>query len=152
MLEHAPRNGARPMDRFTGIADRYAKFRPDYPREMVDFVFRKCNLRRGDVLVDVSCGTGISSRLFALRGLQVLGIEPNDDMRLQALEEPSPPGVRAPVYLREARRRLAFQMQRQLRFSPHMPLTGSTLNRRYVSSAGSSRHPGGSSWYGTSVT
>jgi ubiquinone/menaquinone biosynthesis C-methylase UbiE len=88
------------MDRFTGLADRYAKFRPEYPREMVDFVFRKCNLRRGDVLVDVGCGTGISSRLFAARGLRVFGVEPNDGMRLRAQEEPSPKDVPAPIYLR----------------------------------------------------
>ena len=35
----------------------------------------------GAVLVDVGCGTGISSRLFTERGMSVIGIEPNAAMR-----------------------------------------------------------------------
>lgn len=32
-------------------------------------------------MVDVGCGTGISTMLFSNRGIKVIGIEPNDDMR-----------------------------------------------------------------------
>jgi len=35
-------------------------------------------------MADVGCGTGISTRLFANKGLCMIGIEPNDEMRHQA--------------------------------------------------------------------
>jgi SAM-dependent methyltransferase len=48
--------------------------------------------------VDVGCGTGISSRLFAQRGIPVLGIEPNEEMRRRACETPSPDPHGAPRF------------------------------------------------------
>jgi SAM-dependent methyltransferase len=48
--------------------------------------------------VDVGCGTGISSRLFAARGIPVLGIEPNDEMRARAEAEVLPAGLPVPEY------------------------------------------------------
>src|SRR5690606_4672034 len=50
------------------------------------------------LLVDVGCGTGISTRLFAARGVRVLGIEPNADMRRQAAQTPPPGGGSPPEY------------------------------------------------------
>lgn len=76
-----------PTTRFTGLAETYARCRPSYPVAAVDLVLSRCDLRPGSVLVDVGCGTGISSRLFAARGLRVLGIEPNDQMRARAASE-----------------------------------------------------------------
>ncbi len=87
-----------PTRRFSGLADAYARFRPTYPGSAVTFVLQRCALRPGSVLVDVGCGTGISSRLFAARGLRVLGIEPNPDMRREATRDPSPEGVLPPEY------------------------------------------------------
>jgi SAM-dependent methyltransferase len=77
----------QPLDRFTGLAQVYARCRPDYPSATIDFIIEHCGFVPGAVLVDVGCGTGISSRLFAGRGLRVLGIEPNADMRRQAQDE-----------------------------------------------------------------
>jgi SAM-dependent methyltransferase len=48
--------------------------------------------------VDVGCGTGISSRLFAERGIPVLGIEPNDEMRRQAEAAGGKAGYPSPIY------------------------------------------------------
>ncbi len=87
-----------PTGRFTVLADAYAQYRPTYPTAAVDFVLDRCGLRPGDLIVDVGCGTGISSRLFAARGLHVVGIEPNREMRARAVAEASPPGVTAPTY------------------------------------------------------
>ena len=87
-----------PTRRFTGLADAYARYRPTYPDTAVNFVLERCGLAGGSVLVDVGCGTGISSRLFAARGLRVIGIEPNADMRREAQAEPAPPGRAAPDY------------------------------------------------------
>lgn len=87
-----------PTDRFTGLGSLYARCRPSYPPEAVDRVVRRCGLGPGSVLVDVGAGTGISSRLFGERGVRVIGIEPNADMRARAEAEPTPPGLPAPVY------------------------------------------------------
>lgn len=71
-------------ERFTGLADIYAKSRPTYPEEAIDYIFNRCELKQGDKLADVGCGTGISSELFARRGINVIGVEPNKDMRDKA--------------------------------------------------------------------
>ncbi len=73
-----------PTGRFTGLSDLYAKYRPGYPDEALDFIIQRCGLDGATTLVDVGCGTGISSRLFAARGVPVIGIEPNDEMRGRA--------------------------------------------------------------------
>jgi SAM-dependent methyltransferase len=79
--------GRDPTARFKGLANLYAQSRPTYPREAVDFVLATCHLGPSSVFVDVGCGTGISSRLFADRGLRVIGIEPNAEMRARASAE-----------------------------------------------------------------
>src|SRR5438445_541620 len=88
-----------PTGRFSGLADLYARHRPGYPEEALDLIGRYCRLGGDGLLVDVGCGTGIASRLFAARGVPVLGIEPNDEMRSRAEAELVPPGVSPPRYL-----------------------------------------------------
>ncbi len=77
----------QPTERFSGLAGLYSQYRPAYPAVALDFVMSRCNLSNQSILVDVGCGTGISSRLFAARGVRVIGIEPNADMRRQAETE-----------------------------------------------------------------
>lgn len=76
-----------PTSRFSGLAKLYAKARPSYPAEAIDFIIKKGALTKASLVADVGCGTGISSRLFCLRGIPVVGIEPNDDMRATAQRE-----------------------------------------------------------------
>jgi len=78
-----------PKGRFTGLAQIYAKARPTYPETAIDFIVEKCALSENSCLVDIGCGTGISSRLFAERKIPTIGIDPNDDMRQAAIEENS---------------------------------------------------------------
>src|SRR5262249_51631925 len=56
--------------------------------EALEFIISQCRLNKQSVLVDVGCGTGIASRQLAARGIPVIGIEPNDEMRRQAQAEP----------------------------------------------------------------
>ncbi len=70
-----------PTGRFTGLAEGYAKHRPSYPPEAIDCLVEECHLGADSIVVDIGCGTGISTRLLAAKGLQVIGIEPNADMR-----------------------------------------------------------------------
>ena len=80
------RSSLDPTGRFTGLADTYSRFRPSYPAHAIDFIMARCGLGKGSLLVDVGCGTGIASRLFASRAINVVGIEPNIEMRCAAVE------------------------------------------------------------------
>lgn len=73
-----------PTARFTGLSQLYEQGRPGYPEAAVNYVLNQCGLVQGMKLVDVGCGTGISSRVFAARGLKVIGIDPNEDMLSRA--------------------------------------------------------------------
>jgi SAM-dependent methyltransferase len=87
-----------PTGRFSGLADTYAKHRPGYPEAALDYIVLRCGLTGASRLVDVGCGTGISTRLFAARGIPVIGIEPNDEMRAKAEAEPLPADSSIPEY------------------------------------------------------
>jgi ubiquinone/menaquinone biosynthesis C-methylase UbiE len=81
-----------PVSRFAGLADVYARHRPSYPDEAVRAVIARVGLTRSSLLVDVGCGTGIAARLFAERGIPVIGVEPNSHMRRRAEGTPCPAG------------------------------------------------------------
>jgi SAM-dependent methyltransferase len=91
-------SSCNPTGRFSGLADLYARYRPSYPDAALDLIMTRGHLGPAALLVDVGCGTGISSRLFALRGVPVLGIEPNAEMRRRAEAESLPPGAPRPRY------------------------------------------------------
>jgi ubiquinone/menaquinone biosynthesis C-methylase UbiE len=79
--------------KFDGLACRYAQFRPDYPAaifERIRDLLAPETLASGPLLIDIGCGTGISTRrLRAAFGsaadLRIVGLEPSDDMRVQAI-------------------------------------------------------------------
>jgi len=73
-----------PRERFAGSASVYARFRPSYPAPLLDRVLPAAGVRAGDRVADVGCGTGILTRLLAERGLDVTGIDPNEDMLAEA--------------------------------------------------------------------
>ena len=90
-------------DSFSGLADLYARHRPGYPPAALDLIaglFTEDASGPDALLVDVGCGTGISTRLFAARGLRVLGIEPNDEMRARAEAAPPEGATPPPEYRR----------------------------------------------------
>lgn len=73
--------------RFSATADAYHRYRPTYPPELVDWIIETAGLRPQAVVADVGCGTGISARLFAQRGFDVVGIDPNEAMLRHAREQ-----------------------------------------------------------------
>jgi SAM-dependent methyltransferase len=74
----------KPLERFEGLATGYDRYRPDYPHAAIEFLKSHCELTPGKRIVDIGCGTGISSRMMAGAGLEVIGVEPNGNMRQQA--------------------------------------------------------------------
>jgi SAM-dependent methyltransferase len=84
-----------PRDRFTGLAATYARHRPSYPAELFDWLVALSAPGRPRDVADVGCGTGISTRLLAARGLDVVGVDPNEDMLAAARAEGGARYVRA---------------------------------------------------------
>jgi SAM-dependent methyltransferase len=91
-------SSCNPTGRFTGLAGLYAKYRPSYPDAALDLIVSRGRLGPASLLVDLGSGTGISARLFALRGIPVVGIEPNAEMRARADAEPLPADAPRPRY------------------------------------------------------
>jgi SAM-dependent methyltransferase len=81
-------------DRFSAAADDYAKYRPDYPDAVVRVCAEYARLKPGAHVVDIGCGTGISSRLFARNGYRVTGVDPNPPMLAKAIEAGAGPEYR----------------------------------------------------------
>lgn len=69
-----------PRTRFTGREADYAKYRPTYPQAAIDWILEGLGDPRRLRVADLGAGTGISARLFAERGANVVAIEPNPDM------------------------------------------------------------------------
>jgi ubiquinone/menaquinone biosynthesis C-methylase UbiE len=70
-----------PTQRFSSRVDNYVRYRPTYPREVVDFLKTECNLTSKAVVADVASGTGIWTRRLLENGNPVFGVEPNEEMR-----------------------------------------------------------------------
>lgn len=83
-LSSTPPNLAANLDRFSGFADRYAAFRPQPPIILLDILTQLARVERPRLVVDLGSGTGLSTVIWAPRSEQVIGVEPNADMRHQA--------------------------------------------------------------------
>lgn len=73
-----------PSSYFSGRGEDYEKYRPIHPASAIDAIFSGINSSGQQVAADIGAGTGIGARLLADRGVRVLAIEPNADMRLSA--------------------------------------------------------------------
>lgn len=67
--------------RFSTRAANYARYRPGYPREILDLLRAECGFTQDSTVADVASGTGLLSELFLENGNRVHGVEPNDEMR-----------------------------------------------------------------------
>jgi SAM-dependent methyltransferase len=70
--------------RFSRRVEFYVKYRPRYPRALVEHLAREAGLRAGQVVADVGSGTGFLSEVFLCHGCTVWGVEPDADMRAAA--------------------------------------------------------------------
>ncbi len=65
---------------FSGKSEIYSKFRPVYPKEIIQTLTNKYGLTGSMTVADIGCGTGILSRMFLENGNKVLCIDPNEEM------------------------------------------------------------------------
>jgi SAM-dependent methyltransferase len=67
--------------RFTGRVENYIKYRPGYPKEVIETLKAECGLTADSVIADIGSGTGILAEMFLQNGNLVYGVEPNREMR-----------------------------------------------------------------------
>jgi SAM-dependent methyltransferase len=67
--------------RFSSRVENYVRYRPGYPKEVVDLLKSECGLVSSSVVADIASGTGIFTRMLLENGNRVFGVEPNSEMR-----------------------------------------------------------------------
>jgi ubiquinone/menaquinone biosynthesis C-methylase UbiE len=65
---------------FDTVAGFYDKFRPTYPRKLVDSIIELSKLPAGARILEIGAGTGKATRLFAARGYTIHCIEPGANL------------------------------------------------------------------------
>jgi len=78
------------LNRFSGFADDYDRYRPQPPIIVTEILTRLAGGGMPELVVDLGSGTGLSTRIWAGRAREVVGIEPNPDMRRAAEAHPAP--------------------------------------------------------------
>ncbi len=76
-----------PTDRFSDRVHDYTRYRPGYPPELLDLLRQARFVEPADLIADIGSGTGKLARLFLEAGHTVIGVEPNEPMRLGARAE-----------------------------------------------------------------
>lgn len=71
-----------PTSRFSDRVSDYVKFRPGYPAAVVETLFKHCEINAESTIVDMGSGTGIFARQLLATKARVIGVEPNEAMRL----------------------------------------------------------------------
>ena len=69
-----------PTTRFSDRVQDYVRWRPGYPRAVLEALRSDLGLRPAHVVADVGSGTGLLSRLLVENGNVVYGVEPNREM------------------------------------------------------------------------
>jgi len=68
-------------NRSPGMAENYFKYKLDYPRKLIDFLYNECDFSWESVIADIGSGTGTFTRLLLERGSRVVAIEPDRELR-----------------------------------------------------------------------
>ncbi|HEX2293077.1 MAG TPA: class I SAM-dependent methyltransferase [Gaiellaceae bacterium] len=77
-----------------GFAERYERFRPAPPAVVLDALERYAGGPPLALVIDLGSGTGLSTRAWAERAKEVVGVEPNPEMRRVAGAQTARRGVR----------------------------------------------------------
>jgi len=67
--------------RFSDRVENYVRFRPHYPREIIEYLRENYHFDASQIVADIGSGTGISTELFVSNGNSCFAVEPNQEMR-----------------------------------------------------------------------
>src|SRR6202166_1915337 len=67
--------------RFSDRVENYVRYRPGYPADGLHLLQTECGLAAEHRVADIASGTGIWTRMLLENGNQVVGVEPNAEMR-----------------------------------------------------------------------
>lgn len=80
MVEKSPTDRKKDSQSFDTVAGQYDEYRPEYPQELVDSIIALSRLSENGRILEVGCGTGKATRLFASRGYAIHCIEPGRNL------------------------------------------------------------------------
>lgn len=69
---------------FSSKAEKYARYRWEYAAQAVEAIFTIAGVTGGSIVADIGAGSGILTRQFVGRVLQIIAVEPNPEMRREA--------------------------------------------------------------------
>ena len=75
------RDSSGNVRRYDGFAAAYDTYRPAPPSTLPPMLMQLAATDRPALVIDLGCGTGLSTRLWRDRADSVIGVDPNDDMR-----------------------------------------------------------------------
>jgi SAM-dependent methyltransferase len=67
--------------RFSSRVENYIKYRPGYPKGILETLRSECGLTPDSIIADAGSGTGILTEVFLRNGNVAYGVEPNQGMR-----------------------------------------------------------------------
>lgn len=79
-------NSRNNVDRFYGFQEGYDQNRPEAPPIVVELITHYLG-KRPSLVMDVGCGTGLSSFIWMNQADRIIGVEPNSDMLSKAREK-----------------------------------------------------------------
>jgi ubiquinone/menaquinone biosynthesis C-methylase UbiE len=79
--------------RFSGFAGAYDTYRPVPPAALIDLLCERAGRARPALVVDLGCGTGLSTRIWAERAERVVGLDLSEDMLAEARRRGGPLNV-----------------------------------------------------------
>lgn len=69
------------IHRFSSRVETYVRFRPSYPKQILETLEQDCGFTNESIVADIASGTGIFTKLLLEHGNRVFGVEPNAEMR-----------------------------------------------------------------------
>lgn len=69
------------IGKYTLNAEKYLKYRTEYPKEFIDYLYKNVGLNKNSMIADIGSGTGKLSKQLLLNNCNVFCVEPNHDMR-----------------------------------------------------------------------
>lgn len=70
----------RESEMFNNAAGYYDKFRPSYPKEIINILIEQTELKENSNIIEIGAGSGKATELLAGKGFNILCVEPGKDL------------------------------------------------------------------------